>query len=179
MLSTASRLRRTGRVGAGMHWRNGGVLLATVGAVTLLSGCGAEGESEPSAAPIVTSTSAKPATSSTTRPALPSSTTSTPAPASTIPPAPIAAAASTVPAQPVVTTVPMPPVVCMNLQDAQNLIQELGVFYSRSVDATGRGRNQVLDANWIVVGQSPSVGEPVGEGDAVLSVVKIGEPNPC
>lgn len=73
----------------------------------------------------------------------------------------------------------MPNVVCMNLQDAQNLIQELGVFYSRSTDATGKGRNQVLDANWVVVGQAPGVGVPIGEGDAVLSVVKLTEPNPC
>lgn len=73
----------------------------------------------------------------------------------------------------------MPNVVCMNLQDAQNLIQDLGVFYSRSVDATGRGRNQVLDANWIVVDQNPGVGAPISEGDAVLSVVKVGEPNLC
>ena len=52
----------------------------------------------------------------------------------------------------------MPDVVCMNLQDAQNRIQEEGVFFSRSHDATGRERNQVLDSNWIVVGQSPAAG---------------------
>lgn len=51
MLSTASRLRGTGRVGAERHLRNVGVLLATAGAVTLLSGCGAEEEPEPAAAP--------------------------------------------------------------------------------------------------------------------------------
>lgn len=68
---------------------------------------------------------------------------------------------------------------CMNLQDAQDLIQENGVFFSRSADASGKGRNQVVDSNWIVVGQTPAVGALIGEGDAVLSVVKIGEPNPC
>ncbi len=75
--------------------------------------------------------------------------------------------------------VPMPAVVCMNLQTAQNAIQAAGVFFSRSADATGAGRMQVLDSNWIVVGQQPSPGALVGEGDAVLSVVKIGEPNNC
>ncbi len=75
--------------------------------------------------------------------------------------------------------VPMPAVVCMNLQTAQNTIQAAGVFLSRSADATGAGRMQVLDSNWIVVGQQPSPGALVGEGDAVLSVVKIGEPNSC
>lgn len=74
----------------------------------------------------------------------------------------------------------MPDVMCMNLQDAQDFIQsETDVFFSRSEDATGQGRNQIIDSNWIVVGQRPAVDTPIGEGDAVLSVVKIGEPNPC
>lgn len=69
----------------------------------------------------------------------------------------------------------MPEVVCMNLQDAQNEIQDHGVFFSRSEDATGQGRFQVLDRNWVVVAQKPSAGKPIGEFEAVLSVVKIGE----
>ena len=73
----------------------------------------------------------------------------------------------------------MPAVVCMNLQAAQDLIQDYGVFYSRSQDATGQGRMQVNDRNWIVVAQDPPPGAPIGEGDAVLSVVKLGEPNSC
>jgi len=74
----------------------------------------------------------------------------------------------------------MPNVVCMNLQDAQDYIQsETGVFFSLSEDATGRGRLQIIDSNWIVVGQRPSVGTPISEGDAVLSAVKIGEANDC
>lgn len=74
----------------------------------------------------------------------------------------------------------MPNVVCMNLQDAQDTIQAMtGVFYSRSFDATGRGRMQVIDSNWIVVSQTPRPGTPFGEGDANLGAVKIGEANPC
>lgn len=74
----------------------------------------------------------------------------------------------------------MPDVVCMNLQDAQDHIQsETGVFLSLSEDATGQGRNQIIDSNWIVVAQTPSTGTPIGEGDAVLSAVKVDEPNPC
>lgn len=69
----------------------------------------------------------------------------------------------------------MPDVVCMNLQEAQDEIQDHGVFFSRSEDASGRGRSQLIDSNWIVVGQTPAVGTKIGEGDAVLSVVKIGE----
>lgn len=71
--------------------------------------------------------------------------------------------------------VPMPDVVGMNLQAAQNYIQTLGVFYSRSEDATGAGRLQVLDRNWVVVGQTPEPGTLIGEGDALLYVEKIGE----
>ena len=73
----------------------------------------------------------------------------------------------------------MPDVVCMNLQAAQNRIQEEGVFFSRSEDATGAGRRQLVDSNWIVVGQSPTAGSPIGEADALLSVVKLDEPNSC
>lgn len=73
----------------------------------------------------------------------------------------------------------MPTVVCMNLQAAQDTIQAAGVFLSRSKDASGRGRAQVLDRNWIVVAQDPAPGVPIGEGEAVLSVVKTDEPNQC
>ena len=74
----------------------------------------------------------------------------------------------------------MPDVVCMNLQVAQDFIQsETGVFLSLSEDATGAGRSQIIDSNWIVVAQRPDVGTPIGEGDAVLSAVKLDEPNNC
>jgi hypothetical protein len=74
----------------------------------------------------------------------------------------------------------MPSVVCMNLQDAQNEIQDHGVFASGSEDATGQGRSQIIDSNWQVVAQDPDEGTPIGEFDATLFVVKYGEePNPC
>lgn len=67
----------------------------------------------------------------------------------------------------------------MDLQDAQDLIQEQGVFYSKSSDATGQGRRQIRDSNWVVVSQTPAAGEPIGEGDAELAAVKDGEPSIC
>jgi hypothetical protein len=73
----------------------------------------------------------------------------------------------------------MPSLICMNLQDAQDEIQDHGVFFSGSVDATGQGRSQIVDSNWVVVGQSPAAGSPIGEGDAELSVVKYGETTEC
>jgi hypothetical protein len=73
----------------------------------------------------------------------------------------------------------MPAVVCMNLQAAQDLIQTHGVFFSRSVDATGQGRMQISDRNWVVVAQEPAPGTAIGEGDALLGVVKYGETSLC
>jgi len=69
----------------------------------------------------------------------------------------------------------MPDVVCMNLQEAQDEIQDHGVFLSRSEDATGAGRFQVFDRNWIVIRQTPKPGTQIEELEAVLYVVKIGE----
>ena len=82
------------------------------------------------------------------------------------------------PATDVSTSVPrpvMPDVVCMNLQSAQDLIQDQGVFYSRSEDATDKGRKQILDANWIVIEQNITPGERFDEGDVVLKVLKLDE----
>ena len=73
----------------------------------------------------------------------------------------------------------MPNVMCMDLQQAQNEIQDHGVFLSRSEDASGEGRRQIIDSNWIVVGQTPAAGSPIGELEAVLSVLKDDEVSTC
>ena len=69
----------------------------------------------------------------------------------------------------------MPNVICLTLQDAQDLIQDQGVFYSRSQDATGQDRNQLADSNWIVIDQNIRPGEQFSEGDAILQVLKQDE----
>ena len=112
--------------------------------------------------------------SSTGAPDTTSSTTTT-----TATPPPTTTTTTTLPPATTAAQVLMPDVVCMNLQDAQDTIQLAGVFFSRSDDASGRGRNQVLDRNWQVVAQTPAPGTPVGELEAVLSVVKYGEPSRC
>ena len=79
---------------------------------------------------------------------------------------------------PTVTNVPkivMVDVMCMNLQDAQDLIQDQGIFLTRSKDASGQDRNQIYDRNWIVVSQNIAVGEPIGENQIVLSVLRENE----
>lgn len=103
--------------------------------------------------------------------------TTTAAPAQVSTPVVVPVAPTTTAAAPAGGT--MPAVVCMNLQAAQNLIQENGVFFSRSKDASGEDRMQLNDSNWVVVSQTPEAGASITEGDAVLSVVKIGEPSGC
>lgn len=113
----------------------------------------------------------------------PSTTVQAAAPTSAIVPAPPAATTAAVaPTTSAAASAPaaiMPAVVCMNLQEAQNTIQAAGVFFSRSSDASGQGRAQVMDRNWTVVSQEPAPGRTIGEGQAVLSVVKNGEPSQC
>ena len=78
----------------------------------------------------------------------------------------------------ITTSVPrplMPKVLCLTLQDAQDLIQDQGVYYSRSEDALGENRNQVYDANWIVIEQNIAPGQPINEGDVLLKVLKRDE----
>lgn len=135
---------------------------------------------------VAASCAAESAGSDTTQPVAATPSTSPPAPTeapTTAPPEPTAA----VPTMPPVTappaTEPLPPmpnVLCMNLQDAQDYIQTLGIFFSRSEDATGAGRSQLIDSNWLVVDQYPAPGTPFDELDATLYVIKYGEtPNPC
>lgn len=96
--------------------------------------------------------------------------------------APAAAATTTAFTSPPTTVIvknEMPNVVCMTLQDAQNLIQKAGVFYSKSFDASGKGRKQVWDRGWIVVSQNIAPGTAFGNGDAKLGAVKKDEPNDC
>lgn len=68
----------------------------------------------------------------------------------------------------------MPDLVGLDLQTAQDAVQEFGVFYSISHDLRG-SRNQVLDSNWIVCDQVPAAGSRVTgevEGTIDFGVVK-------
>ncbi|MDG3012274.1 hypothetical protein G4X40_19215 [Rhodococcus sp. D2-41] len=164
--------------------RKGVVIAAVVAAVLFLFGVvndltDGDQQSKPSSGPAATSIApALPVRASAMPPTTTDAPTTTMAPTTTaesaaVTTAPLPAAAASAAGG------DMPDVMCMNLQDAQDLIQQHGVFYSRSRDATGKGCHQVLDRNWVVVQQSPSPGTPIGEGDAVLSVVKKGEPGDC
>jgi hypothetical protein len=74
----------------------------------------------------------------------------------------------------------MPDLVGVDLQTAQNTVQESGVFFSVSHDLLG-SRSQVLDSNWIVCTQSVPAGERITgdvEGEIDFGAVKRGEPCP-
>lgn len=77
----------------------------------------------------------------------------------------------------------MPDFTTRNLQDAQDEVQELGVFFSLSHDLRGT-RSQVLDTNWQVCTQTPAPGTPVTgdaadwEGKISFGVVKLTETCP-
>lgn len=68
----------------------------------------------------------------------------------------------------------MPDLVGLDLQSAQNAVQDLGVIYSVSHDLLG-SRNQVIDSNWVVCTQNAAPGQRVSgevEGQLDFGVVK-------
>jgi hypothetical protein len=98
------------------------------------------------------------------------------APASPVPPA--VSPAPVTPAQQWV----MPDLVGRNLQEAQDAMQRLTgnpVFITRSHDATGKKRNQVVDSNWQVCSQNIAPGGQVTDKSTVdFGAVKAGESCP-
>ncbi|MFD9703574.1 PASTA domain-containing protein [Lentzea sp. NPDC059081] len=71
----------------------------------------------------------------------------------------------------------VPNVVCLDLQKAQDTLQAAGFYLLGSEDATGQGRQQVVDRNWVVVSQSAQAGSrPEATAKITLGAVKFGEP---
>ena len=76
-----------------------------------------------------------------------------------------------------VTVGVIPNVVCMDLQAAQDAMQAAGFYKMGSTDGTGQGRLQILDRDWVVIGQTPAPGTKPGLlTRVVLTAVKYGEP---
>jgi hypothetical protein len=130
-------------------------VFAVIGLVLLNAGCG-----EPS-----------PGGSETPPPTSPTSTanpTSTASPTSTDTASPTSSVSWA-----------MPNLVGRNLQAAQDAMQELTnnpIFFTSSTDATGQGRSQVVDSNWIVCSQNVRPGEPItAETRIELAAVKLDE----
>ena len=76
-------------------------------------------------------------------------------------------------------TVPMPELVCVGLEEAQDIVEDLTGARARVFDASGEGRPQEDDDDWMVVSQSPGAGTQIGVGDALLGVMMIGERSQC
>ena len=77
------------------------------------------------------------------------------------------------------TEIVMPDVVGMNLQEAQDLLQNMGSYFMDQEDASGEGRLQIDDSNWQVCKQDPKPGETLSLVDVVtLSSVKGNEDCP-
>ena len=73
-------------------------------------------------------------------------------------------------------TFTMPQLVGLNLQLAQDTLQNLGSYAMDQQDASGLGRIQVLDSNWQVCTQSPAAGEDTPTDTlVVLASVKLDE----
>ena len=76
----------------------------------------------------------------------------------------------------------MPNLVGSNLQAAQDQIQEVAgnpLFITLSHDATGHGRNQVIDSNWKVCSQNVAPGTPFTDTTKIdFGAVKLAEKCP-
>jgi hypothetical protein len=137
-------------------------LLAAV-MVASLSACGVAGGS---AAPVVTVTATEPApTVTVTGSASPATPTKDETPTPTPTDKPVVAEKKT-----------LPDVVGMNLQAAQDRLQAAGFYLLNDKDATGQGRFQVFDRDWVVTGQKPAGGQKVPTDTLiVLYAKKYGE----
>ncbi|WP_405393437.1 PASTA domain-containing protein [Microbispora hainanensis] len=64
----------------------------------------------------------------------------------------------------------------MNLQAAQDKLQAAGFYVLDDQDATGQGRFQVFDRNWVVTRQKPAAGRKISTDTlVVLYAKKYGE----
>jgi hypothetical protein len=85
----------------------------------------------------------------------------------TVTASPQASAGEQVDPRPTVETVPMPDYTGMNLQEAQDRLQVLGVYILDQEDASGRGRVQVIDSHWYVCRQDPVPGAMISSATKV------------
>jgi hypothetical protein len=73
----------------------------------------------------------------------------------------------------------MPNMVGVNLQEAQDGIQALTgskIFFTKSHDASGRARHQILDRDWKVCGQNVKPGATITPDTLIdFAAVKLAE----
>jgi hypothetical protein len=126
--------------------------LIVAAAFAALTGCGAGAST---AAPVVTVTATQTAPKETAKPA---------------------AKKDKEPAAEKAERKTLPNVVGLNLQAGQDTMQAAGFYLLNDKDATGQGRFQVSDRNWVVTKQTPAAGRKVAVDTLVtLYAKKIGE----
>lgn len=124
-------------------------------AAACLAGCGGN---PPQANPVVTVTATQPA------------------PTETVTQEPTSPPPSESSSPPEADKKTLPNVVGMNLQAGQDTMQEAGFYVLDDQDATGQGRFQVYDRNWVVTRQTPAAGRKVSlDTKVTLYAKKIGE----
>jgi hypothetical protein len=71
----------------------------------------------------------------------------------------------------------LPDLVGLDLQLAQDILQDRGWYLVNPYDATGKGRMQLWDRNWVVVEQGPAAGQSAALSKVIeLGVVEKGDP---
>lgn len=94
---------------------------------------------------------------------------------------PVSSLSTTTSSLAVMSTLPsagtLPDLVGLDLQLAQDALQAAGWYEMISHDASGQGRLQLIDRNWVVVEQTPAAGGVVPYDKMIdLGAVKKGEP---
>jgi hypothetical protein len=156
------------------------VLLSVLGGAVLLTGIGIGASNSTTttttvASPEVTKTVEVPAAAPAPAAPAPAAPVA-PAPAAPAPaapaPAPPAPAAPAAPAPAAPSSVLVPNAIGKDYQTAQDLWRAAGLHVTPAIDALGAHRVAVLDANWVVLSQSPAPGSSVPMDTAITATIK-------
>ena len=87
-------------------------------------------------------------------------------------PAAAGAGSRTTTGTPKTAKIEVPSGVGLDYQSAQDRWRAAGLHVAPAKDATGANRIPVIDANWVVVSQSPKAGSVVADGSFITATVK-------
>ena len=143
------------------------ILLSVLGGAVLLTGIGIGASNSAT----TTTTVASPEVTKTVEVPAAAPAPAAPAPAAPAAPAP-APPAPAVPAPAVPSSVLVPNAIGKDYQTAQDLWRAAGLHVTPAIDALGAHRVAVLDANWVVLSQSPAPGSSVPKDTAITATIK-------
>jgi hypothetical protein len=146
---------------------------AAVGALVIGLLMGSALRGSPSSTTVVPLAAEPNVTVTVTPPPVTATTTVTagPAPAAAAAPSPPTPAATQTSAA-VLQTVVVPDAVGKDYQTAQELWRAAGLHVMPAVDALGANRLAVIDANWVVVSQSPAAGGTLPRDAGITATIK-------